>query len=386
MHLQNISLFILVSYCSIGFAQDDFDKFKNAQEAALQTFSEVQNQYMESITLEYESDLREQRRLFELFKTEVEQKWDSFKSSSATTFVDYDKGLKSRSSIDFEKGEVVIEVIVEDQPEKTLSQKRKSGELGLEEKLKKLLTQDAGDNRTLLKDQVRTTTGENVTQNNVKLFASSSIGAQRISQTKFRAKDGKPRVKYTATIKMVPDHIEVRAKRFKADILKQSKRFNIDPAVAFAIMQTESYFNPKARSHIPAYGLMQLVPSSGARDAYNFVYKRDRLLNGDYLYNPARNIELGCAYISKLRHVYFKDIKNEQNAYYCTISAYNTGPGNVARALTGNTKLAPAAKVANSMTPDQLYRILKSDLPHSETKDYLEKVTSRLGNYQSWSN
>ena len=77
-------------------------------------------------------------------------------------------------------------------------------------------------------------------------------------------------------------------------------------------MHTESSFNPKARSPIPAFGLMQLVPKSGARDAYNYIYKQDRLLSDTYLYVPANNIELGCAYIAKIRHDYFKNIKDEK--------------------------------------------------------------------------
>ena len=119
-------------------------------------------------------------------------------------------------------------------------------------------------------------------------------------------------------------------------------------------MQTESSFNPKARSHIPAYGLMQLVPKSGARDAFYHVYKKDRLLKDTYLYVPANNIELGCAYINKIRYAYFKNIKDDKSAYYCTISAYNTGAGNVARALTGKTKLKAATNKVNSMNPDIL--------------------------------
>ena len=72
---------------------------------------------------------------------------------------------------------------------------------------------------------------------------------------------------------MLPSHQDKRVERYKDEIFKQSERFGIDPAIVFAIIHTESSFNPKARSHIPAYGLMQLVPKSGGRDAYNYIYK-----------------------------------------------------------------------------------------------------------------
>jgi len=155
----------------------------------------------------------------------------------------------------------------------------------------------------------------------------------------------------------------------------------LPPSLVFAVIQTESNFNPKARSHIPAYGLMQLVPKSGARDAYRYLYKKDKFLRGRYLYNPKNNIELGCAYLGKLKNVYFKGIKDEKSAYYCVISAYNTGPGNVAKAMTGTTKLKPTVKKVNSMSSKKVYATLKRNLPYKETRDYLEKVINRMPQY-----
>ena len=169
-------------------------------------------------------------------------------------------------------------------------------------------------------------------------------------------------------------------------VLKQSKRFNIDPIIAFAVMETESAFNPKAKSHIPAYGLMQLVPKSGARDAYLYVYKKDKFVDGRYLYQPEKNIELGCAYLSKIRHTYFKSIKDNEKAYLCAIPAYNTGIGNVAKALTGDTKLKAASKKANSMSPNQLYNKLHKDLKYKEARDYLERVWTRKDKYSKMIN
>ncbi len=366
-------------------AQDDFEKWKQSQ---YETFSEMeaeQNRYLESVTKEYDNYLSEQTRLFEDFKTEVEKKWTDFKSSSAKTLVTYDDDLNSRSSVDFEKGEIEIEVIVEETPAKTSEQNIKDGAAALEKKIQKLITEKAPDNATLLKDQVQDKNGVNVSPSKATAYAKEAVKKEDIDKTIIKAKDGKTRVKYAVKIKMVPNHVEIRAKRFKSDILKQSKRFDIDPSIAFAIMQTESSFNPEARSHVPAYGLMQLVPKSGARDAYNYVYKKDKLLPGEYLYIPSNNIELGCAYISKLRHVYFAGIKDNKTAYYCTIAAYNTGAGNVARALSGTTKLKPTADAANRQTPEGVYKTLLNKLPYEETKNYLKNVTERATYYQDWS-
>ena len=119
---------------------------------------------------------------------------------------------------------------------------------------------------------------------------------------------------------------------------------------------------------------------------YLFVYKKDKFVRGDYLYRPTNNIELGCAYLSKIRHQYFKSIKDDEKAYICAIPAYNTGIGNVAKALTGKTKLRPASMKANSMTPKQLYTKLHKDLKYKEARDYLERVWTKKDKYSKMLN
>jgi membrane-bound lytic murein transglycosylase C len=298
--------------------------------------------------------------------------------------VDYDNDLNARASVDFEKGLVEVEVIVEDDPKQSVVEKKNAGDKKLQKKLTQIIKKPADDDKPLLKDQLQNNQGRKVTTSNAKSFAKKIVNQKKVKKVEFEGKDGQKRIKYTLKLKLQPNHVNTRANRFKQDVITQSKRFNIDPAVAFAIMQTESSFNPKARSHIPAYGLMQLVPKSGARDAYNYIYKKDKLLQGRYLYKPANNIELGCAYISRIRHSYFKSIQNEKSATYCTISAYNTGIGNVAKTFTGKTKLKPAIQVINSKSPRGVYDHLKRELPYKETRDYLEKVTERMAYYASW--
>ena len=83
----------------------------------------------------------------------------------------------------------------------------------------------------------------------------------------------------------------------------------------------------------------------------------------------------------KIRHHYFKSITDDERAYICAIPAYNTGIGNVAKALTNTTKLKPAAQKANSMSADQLYKKLIKDLKYKEARDYLERVWTRKDKY-----
>jgi membrane-bound lytic murein transglycosylase C len=378
------SFVIIFIVFSMAYGQDDYEKWLKDQQSAFNTLVEEENTYMESITKEFDDYQTEQERLYQNFKDEVEKKWDEFKFSSKKTYVDYDGDLNARGSIDFENGEIEVEVIVDADPKQTSSEEKEAGEELLKKKLTQMVKKEADDKKPLLKDQLKNKQGQKVNVKNADSFAKETVKEQKVTKEKFTAKDGKERIKYTVKVKMQPDHVKTRAERFKKEVLTQSKRFKIDPAIAMAIMQTESSFNPKARSPIPAFGLMQLVPKSGARDAYNHVYKQDKLVSGKYLYVPSNNIELGCAYISKIRYAYFKNIRNDKSAYYCTISAYNTGPGNVAKAITGTTKLRPTTQKVNTMEPDQVYNTLKADLPYEETRNYLEKVIKRIEYYRSW--
>ena len=83
-----------------------------------------------------------------------------------------------------------------------------------------------------------------------------------------------------------------------------------------------------------------------------------------------------------IRHHYFSDIRDDERAYICAIPAYNTGVGNVSKALIDKTNIKQAAKKANKMNKDELYDKLYSDLSSKEAKNYLKKVWKRKENYK----
>ncbi len=382
---------ILLFTGSIGVGQEDIDSIIKAEEKALQEImdkdqaykdrvEEFTRLYQARITKEYEEyEAAEARRLKDM-EDAIRKKWADFRFDTQEEMVDYSADLNARSSVNFKEGTVEVEVI-EDAGDAAAQQKAAEE---IKKKLAELAVKKSADNKPILKDQVRLKPGKNVTAQNAQEFAEEVVKEKPLKKKTYSAPDGKERVKYSVTVPMVPNHIEIRAKEFRQDVCDQSRRFNIDPRVTFAVMHTESYFNPRARSYVPAFGLMQLVPKSGARDAYIYVYKKDRLLQGDYLFVPKNNIELGCAYLSKIRHVYFGGVKDDKKAYYCAIAAYNTGAGNVARALTGTTKLGAAIDVVNSHDAQWVYERLLRSLPYEETKKYIRTVTERIGIYESW--
>jgi membrane-bound lytic murein transglycosylase C len=197
-------------------------------------------------------------------------------------------------------------------------------------------------------------------------------------------KDGVKRVMVGVQVPLVPNHVKVRAADYRDQVAKQTDRFGIDPTLVYAIMHTESNFNPMARSAVPAYGLMQLVPKSGGRDAYLFAKKEDVLVTGEYLYVPENNVELGTALLTKLLTVEFRNVVDPKSRVYCAISAYNTGAGNVAKAFTGKRNVREAIPKINAMTSDEVLEFLKKNLPYDETRLYVAKVSGRMGLYNEW--
>jgi len=386
----------------------------------------------EKITKKYDEVEKKEKEKREKFKKEVEKKWDSFKESTSKTYVSYSKDLTSRTIVDFEKGEVTIEVIIdEDQDgsynldldtdrsiqiagknntrniilsistslvnmvttfalQDTAEQDNLAGSndsKALDSKFTKLLSnifkEKGDDGQPILKDQLVDASGKVVKgMSNTLNFAKSVVNTQSKKVRMHFSKDGKKRTIISLKLPLSNDHIAKRRDRYKDLIVIEARRFNIPPEIALAIAETESAFNPKAKSHVPAYGLMQLVPKSGARDAYQWIYKKDKYVSGRYLYKPKNNVELGCAYLSMIRHHYFSRIRDDERAYICAIPAYNTGVGNVSKALVDKANIKKASKKANKMSTEELYDKLYTDLSSKEARNYLKKVWTRKENYK----
>ncbi len=162
-----------------------------------------------------------------------------------------------------------------------------------------------------------------------------------------------------------------------------AKRYNLDVSLILATIHAESNFNPMARSGANAIGLMQLVPDRGALDAYKYLYGKERVPTVSMLMDPKTNIHLGCVYMYLLQRYHFGNIKDPLSTTYCSIAGYNTGPGNVAKAFSGNYHLPKAIATINGMGNSQsVFNHLVGNLPYEETRTYLQKVVSFMPFYK----
>lgn len=351
-----------------------------------------------------------ERDAFEAFRREVEALWRDFKVSTKKDWVEYSEDRTGRSRVDFESGEVEVEVLV---PREEAERDPGAVKEKLAQEVERLV-EDRGKTRDypvpvppaieepapapappktappalllprpVLEGQLQTRAGEAVTGDNKEAFAKEIVETTPVKESVLQTDRGEV-VKGAVSFSLVPDHLRIRGEKYLASVRRQSGRFDVSVPLAFAVIHTESYFNPKATSPAPAYGLMQLVPRSGARDAYRFVYGEDRILPPDYLYVPENNVELGCAYLGLLKNRYFGNVNNPQSALYCAVASYNTGAGNVSRALVGKARIQPAVDRVNTMGPEELYGFLRENLPHGETRDYIQKVRERISLYREW--
>ena len=155
-------------------------------------------------------------------------------------------------------------------------------------------------------------------------------------------------------------------------VSKYAQRFGLESSLIYGIIETESSFNPFAVSSAPAYGLMQIVPSTAGRDVYRFLHKKDGTPSKTQLFSPAFNIEYGSAYLYLLFNRYLNGIKDNQSKEYCVIAAYNTGSGNVFRSFDSNRSLA--IRKINRLSSNQVYKHLRKNLSTQEARNYLAKV------------
>jgi membrane-bound lytic murein transglycosylase C len=201
-----------------------------------------------------------------------------------------------------------------------------------------------------------------------------TFAASSLENAKARPVDqnGATKQALIAEIKMVANFSNKQADKYRAAVTRYAEQFKISPSLIFAVIRTESNFNPFAVSSAPAFGLMQLVPTSGGRDAYRKAKGKDTIPSREYLFDPENNIELGSAYLNVLSYNLLEQVDNEVSREYCVISAYNTGTGNVFKAFAANS--TSAVNQINSLEPPAVYDRLRTNLPYQETRDYLVKV------------
>ncbi|ABZ74644.1 Lytic transglycosylase catalytic [Shewanella halifaxensis HAW-EB4] len=195
------------------------------------------------------------------------------------------------------------------------------------------------------------------------------------------AKSKRVNSRFRVAIHMVKEHTQIAGNKYINYARSASRKHGISTDLIMAIMETESSFNPLARSRSNALGLMQIKANTAGRDYFSLIQGYTHTPSSAYLYDPAKNIEVGTGYLKILSTRYLAGIKHPKKREYAVISSYNGGAGNLWKSLDPRGNRTKALARINKMTVSEFYWFLTHRHNRQETRNYLKKVSSRQKKY-----
>jgi len=331
---------------------------------------------------QFQKDVAALDSLISSFSGNIEKRWgkSEVKMAGKSNYVKYIDNYMSRAEVDFAKGVITISTVSPTEPKKHLKNAI----------ITTLLTPDDPAHVDLYSSSNIKLEGQPFLYKQVldqdKKAIQWSWRANRFSEyliaNKIKTKNVDYKKAYYVEIPMVKDHFDVRSYKYADIVRRASKRYDIPEDLIYAIIKTESSFNPYAVSWANAYGLMQVVPKTAGKDVFTLVKKKPGQPSPEYLFDPEQNIDTGTAYFYILKNRYLKNVRHPTSLEYSMISAYNGGTGGVLNTFNKNDRKR-AMRDLNSLQPNQVYWALTKKHPNSEARRYLEKVTKFKRDFNS---
>ncbi len=141
---------------------------------------------------------------------------------------------------------------------------------------------------------------------------------------------------------------------------KAAKDYDLDPNLIYAVIRTESGFNPDAGSSAGACGLMQITGDTF--ETYMNIRGESGKYSVDDLFDPAVNIDYGCFIL--------RDHLDTFGDEECAVAAYNAGPNSVREWLDDP-----------NISSDG-HTLITDNIPYDETRDYVRKVENAKAMYK----
>ena len=140
-------------------------------------------------------------------------------------------------------------------------------------------------------------------------------------------------------------------------IKRSAATHDLDPYVVAALIAQESTFDAAAHSTANAWGLMQIVPSTGRRLAAALGMRR---FSTPMLVNADTNIRLGTLYFSRL--------VNQFGGTYYALASYNAGESRVVRWKADRPGMEEEEFI--------------DDIPFPETQNYVKRILGTAEDYR----
>ena len=145
---------------------------------------------------------------------------------------------------------------------------------------------------------------------------------------------------------------------FRNELIKYARQNSLDPYVVAGLIRQESEFNPKAVSRAKAYGLTQVLPSTGRQLARQEGIRR---FSASMLFQPPVNLRLGTMYLKRL-------LDQWDGKWEPALASYNAGKSRVDEWITWNGYEDPAEFVET--------------IPFTETREYVQAVLRNAAFYR----
>ncbi len=145
---------------------------------------------------------------------------------------------------------------------------------------------------------------------------------------------------------------------YRESLESYSRLHSIDSHMLAALIRQESEFDPRAISRAQAYGLTQVLPSTG-RELSRRAGMRS--FNPAMLFEPETNLKLGTLHLRSL-------LDRHGGSWERALAAYNAGNSRVATWLTWAEYREPAEFVET--------------IPFTETRDYVQTVVRNADIYR----
>lgn len=152
--------------------------------------------------------------------------------------------------------------------------------------------------------------------------------------------------------KLLSTHPEILFPLDYLDLISEAaKKHQIPMELILSIIRQESAFNPLARSHAEAYGLMQMLPRVAEETGRRAGVKIDGATD---LFDPTKNIEVGAAFLSDLLRNRWK------GRFVPAVASYNASPKVVQNWIEVRYEEDPLVFI--------------EDIPYEETRGYVKLV------------
>jgi peptidoglycan lytic transglycosylase len=141
-------------------------------------------------------------------------------------------------------------------------------------------------------------------------------------------------------------------------IRRYSAEHQLDPYLIAALIAQESTFTADVKSAANAYGLMQLLPSTGRQ--YARALRLTNRFSIGLLTTAEPNIKMGTAY--------FADLVKQFGGTHYALATYNAGPNRVARWIAERPGIARDEFI--------------DDIPFPETQNYVKRILGTAEEYR----